>query len=115
MPCADVNGRFPTGKVTSDSGTVSKESPLTFSFATGGQIVVEYDGDGKSFPVTCTNIGKLATITYTRVQSNGTTTEYTGLVAPIPAKKILRISGRYERTSSSFAPESGDWETEKAT
>jgi hypothetical protein len=46
------------------------------------------------------------------------TTEYTGLVARINAKGIVRIKGRFVRTTGALAVAAtveGDWETEKPT
>jgi hypothetical protein len=88
---------------------------LTFSIS-GGAIRGQFDNDNNDFLVTCTDVGKQAVITFNRTHNDGTTTEYTGLVMPVPARQIVRIRGRFERTTTAAAAAlTGDWETEKPT
>lgn len=115
MACSNIIDRFNSGRLTPDQpGTVPNDPFLTFSIV-GGAIRGQFDKDTNDFPVTCTNIGKLAVITFMRTHNDGTTTEYTGLVMPIPAKAIIRVKGRFERNTTSAATAAGDWETEKPT
>lgn len=123
MSCANVIGQFNSGRLTSDEpGPIPNDPFLTFSIV-GSQLKGQFEGLNEPiFDVTCTNIGRMAVVTFTRVQTDGTTTEYTGLVTFIPARRIVRIRGRFQRTiPSAVSPTrtdlmlSGDWETEKPT
>lgn len=121
MACNDVDDRFNSGRLTPDTpGTVQNDPFLTFSPA-GGGIVVTFDDDPHNpFNVTCTPIGQLSVIQFTRIQPGPpqVTTEYTGLVARISAKGVVRIRGRFVRTTgapAAAAVTEGDWETEKPT
>ena len=116
MSCNNVINRYNSGRLTPDQpGTVPNDPFLTFSINGAGAIEGQFDGDSNKFSVTCTNIGKLAVITFNRRHNDGTTTTvYTGLVMPIPARQIIRIRGRFERTTTAAA-QTGDWETEKPT
>lgn len=116
MSCSNVISRFNSGRLTPDQpGTVPNDPFLTFSIS-GGAIKGRFDNDNNDFPVTCTNVGQLAVITFNRTHNDGTTTtEYTGLVMPIPARQIVRIRGRFTRTTTAAATLTGDWETEKPT
>lgn len=115
MSCSNVIDRYNSGRLTPDQpGTVANDPFLTFSIS-GGSIRGQFDNDTSDFPVTCTNVGKLAVITFKRTHNDGKTTEYTGLVMPISAKAIVRIRGRFERTTTTVAVQTGEWETEKPT
>jgi hypothetical protein len=119
MACNDVDGRFNSGRLTPDTpGTVPNDPFLTFSPA-GNGIVVTFDDDPNNpFNVVCAPIGQLSVIQFTRTQPGPVTTAYTGLVARINAKRIVRIKGRFVRTTGAPAVADtmeGDWETEKPT
>ena len=119
MACNDVDGRFNSGRLTPDTpGTVPNDPFLTFSPA-GNGIVATFDDDPQNpFDVTCIPVGQLSAIWFTRTQPGPVTTDYTGLVARINAKRIIRIKGRFVRTTGAAATlttTEGDWETEKPT
>lgn len=116
MPCSDVDGRFNSGRLTPDQpGPVPNDNFLTFR-TVSGTIRGQFDGDTSDFLVTCTNIGLHAAITFTRTHNDGTTTtDYTGLVTRIAARAIIRIRGRFKRTTTTATTTEGDWETEKPT
>lgn len=119
MACSYINDRFNSARLTSDSSeTVPNDPFMTFS-PSGDGIVVTFDDDPNNpFNVVCTPIGQLSVIQFTRTQPGSVTTVYTGLVARIAPKEIVRIRGRFTRTTGVAATATtteGDWETEKPT
>lgn len=120
VTCADVDGDFPGPRLTPDDSSNLPDDPvLSFSPGGGGQIQVRFAGDSRSFPVTCSQVGRHVVINFTRTDNSGTTTEYTALFTRKlkPGANTLRFRGRFERTTPAVAPgtTTGDWETEKPT
>lgn len=119
VTCLDVDGDFPGPHLTPDDSTPLPDDPnLSFSPVGGGKIEVRFEGDSKSFPVTCNRTGKHVVVNFSRTDSTGQDTDYTAIFARIKkanGNTYLRFRGRFERITGREATLNGDWETEKPT